>query len=336
MATVLVTGCAGFIGSHVCDLLLAEGDDVVGLDDLSGGFQSNVPRGVQFVKGRVQDPEIVAAIFSAYRPKYVIHAAAYAAEGLSHFIRRYNYENNLLGSMVLLNEAINRKIDCFIFLSSLAVYGRGPLPFVEWQDPEPIDPYGIAKYAVEMDLKAANEMFGLQYVIFRPHNVYGPRQNCGDPYRNVVGIFMRQCLHGKPMTIYGDGNQIRSFSFIEDIAGPIAAVVGRPRAWNTTYNIGGEEIITINELAERVAAAMGVPLNTVHLPGRNEARVTHCKHDKAREVFDDVMPTKPFHVGLPIMAKWVQERGVTMGERFKTIEVERMLPEFWTQLMATQ
>lgn len=233
----------------------------------------------------------------------------------------------------MLNEAINRKIDCFIFLSSLAVYGRGPLPFVEWQHLEPIDPYGVAKYAVEMDIAAAHEMFDLPYVIFRPHNVYGPRQNCGDPYRNVVGIFMRQCFEGNPMTIYGDGNQIRSFSDIADIAGPIAAAVSRPGAWNTTYNIGGLETCTINELSEMVAKAMGVEHRTVHLPERNEANATYCKHDKARSVFADVMPGIPMSVGLPVMAEWVRLVGVTRGERFKRIEVERMLPEFWSQLM---
>ena len=202
---VLVTGAAGFIGSHVVDECLALGMDVVATDDLSGGYRSNVSPKANFVQGDIKDPKFVASLWNSGGFNYVYHLAAYAAEGLSHFIRRYNYLTNVIGSINLINESVNRGIERFVFTSSIAVYGRNQLPMVESLTPAPEDPYGISKYAVELDLKAAHEMFGLDYVVFRPHNVYGERQNIADRYRNVIGIFMNQVLQGKPMTIFGDG-----------------------------------------------------------------------------------------------------------------------------------
>jgi len=174
MPVSLVTGGAGFMGSHVAEQLLMKGDKVVVLDDLSGGFVDNVPKGVTFVEGSILNHELVDRLFRGYEFEHVYHLAAYAAEGLSHFIRRFNYQNNLIGSVNLINESVRHKIKCFVFTSSIAVYGRGQLPMREDQIPLPEDPYGIAKLAVEQDLKCAHEMFGLNYVIFRPHNVYGP------------------------------------------------------------------------------------------------------------------------------------------------------------------
>src|SRR5437870_11883514 len=194
MAVSLVTGAAGFIGSHVVDHCLRLGHRVVALDDLSGGFADNVPRGATFVKGSILDHELINTLFAEHGFDYVYHLAAYAAEGLSHFIRRFNYNNNLIGSMNLINEAVRHEIDCFVFTSSIAVYGPITPPMRETDAPAPEDPYGIAKLSVELDLAAAHRMFGLRYVIFRPHNVYGEYQNLGDPYRNVLGIFMNQIM----------------------------------------------------------------------------------------------------------------------------------------------
>src|SRR5215212_5592988 len=171
--TVLVTGGAGFIGSHVVRHCMDMGHDVVVLDDLSGGFEDHIPEGATFVKGSVYDEVLVEELFTQYKFDYVYHLAAYAAEGLSHFIKRFNYNNNLIGSINLINEAIKHKVKCFVFTSSIAVYGVGKPPLREDMIPVPEDPYGIAKYAVEMELRVTHEMFGLNYVIFRPHNVYG-------------------------------------------------------------------------------------------------------------------------------------------------------------------
>ena len=188
----LVTGGAGFIGSHVVDELLKMEHRVVVLDDLSGGLQSNVPSEAEFVLGSITDEKLVNNLFEKFNVDYVYHLAAHAAEGLSHFIRRFNYQNNLIGSVNLINASVNYNVKCFVFTSSIAVYGDIEPPMNEASTPSPADPYGIAKYAVELDLKNAHSLFGLNSIVFRPHTVYGSRQNIGDKYRNVAGIFMNQ------------------------------------------------------------------------------------------------------------------------------------------------
>jgi UDP-glucose 4-epimerase len=218
----LVTGGAGFIGSHITNELLNIGKNVIVLDDLSGGFKNNVPLEVEFIEGTILDNNLLDKLFTNNKITHIYHLAAYAAEGLSHFIRNFNYNNNLIGSINLINKAIIHDIESFIFTSSIAVYGKNQLPYTESTIPHPEDPYGIAKYAVELDLINAKEMFGLNYIIFRPHNVYGEMQNIGDKYRNVVGIFMNNILQNKELPVYGDGNQSRAFTYISDVAKPIA------------------------------------------------------------------------------------------------------------------
>src|SRR6187549_1460611 len=249
---VLVTGGAGFIGSHVAEALLGRGHQVTVLDDLSGGFTDNVPSGAAFVRGSVTDAPLVDRLFDERRFDYVYHLAAYAAEGLSHFIKRFNYTNNLIGSVNLINESVKHDVKCFVFTSSIAVYGPGQVPMTEEMVPTPEDPYGVSKYAVELDLNAAHEMFGLNYVVFRPHNVYGENQNIGDKYRNVIGIFMNQIMQNLPMTIFGDGTQTRAFSYIDDVAIPIAKCVDVKESYNEVFNIGADKPYTINELVEVV------------------------------------------------------------------------------------
>ena len=183
------------MGAHVARALVSRGNvQVVVLDDLSGGFRENVPDGVAFVEGSVTDEKLLERLFTEHGFHVVYHLAAYAAEGLSHFIRRFNYVNNIVGSVNVINESVKHDVQCLVFTSSIAAYGDVETPMQEDQAPQPEDPYGIAKLAVELDLRAAHRMFGLPYVIFRPHNVYGELQNLGDPYRNVVGIFMNQIM----------------------------------------------------------------------------------------------------------------------------------------------
>ena len=231
----LVTGGAGFIGAHVTKHVLALGMDAVVLDDLSGGFEDNVDPRAVFVKGSVEDNVLIDRLFEEHKFDYVYHLAAYAAEGLSHFIRRFNYNNNLIGSINLINASVVHKVKCFVFTSSIAVYGEQDPPMREDMTPKPEDPYGVAKYAVEMDLKCAHEMFGLNSIVFRPHNVYGEYQNIGDRYRNVVGIFMNQLMQGKDLTVFGDGEQTRAFSYIDDVAPIIARSVHVEGAYNEVF-----------------------------------------------------------------------------------------------------
>jgi UDP-glucose 4-epimerase len=329
MSRVLVTGGAGFIGSHVAEALLARGHEVTVLDDLSGGFDDNVPAGATFVRGSVTDTAFVDATFAAGRFDYVYHLAAYAAEGLSHFIKRFNYTNNVLGSVTLLNAAINAGVRGFVFTSSIAVYGASPeLPMTEETRPEPEDSYGIAKYAVERELVTCRSIFGLDYMIFRPHNVYGPRQNIGDRYRNVVGIFMNQILQGRPMTIFGDGTQTRAFSSIEDVAPVMAEAMECEAAWNQVFNIGADQPCTLNDLARAVSRVMGADTGIVHLPARREVLHAHSTHDKLRRILGTRSGT-PLEEGLERMAAWVKAHGARTSRPFEGIEVTRNLPAAW-------
>jgi UDP-glucose 4-epimerase len=330
---VLVTGAAGFIGSHVCRHLLQQGHQVVGLDDLSGGFRDYVPPGVKFVEGSVADVTLVKQLFAGNKFDHVFHLAAYAAEGLSHFIKHFNYTNNLLGSVNLINASVNHGVKCFVFTSSIAVYGRNQLPMTEEAVPQPEDPYGIAKYAVELDLKEAHEMFGLDYVIFRPHNVYGEFQNIGDRYRNVIGIFMNQIMQGQPMTIFGDGTQTRAFSYIDDVAPVIAASVARPASYNQVFNVGADKPYSVNELATVVAKAMGAKSQIKHLVARNEVVHAYSAHMKVQKYFGDLIKNVPLEEGVARMAAWAKKAGARQGKPFEGIEVRKNLPPSWAALV---
>jgi UDP-glucose 4-epimerase len=324
----LVTGGAGFIGSHVAEELVAKGHEVIVLDDLSGGFRENVPGGAVLVKGSVVDSGLVDQLFKEQRFDYVFHLAAYAAEGLSFFIKRFNYENNLIGSVNLINASVNHGVKCFVFASSIAVYGAIRPPFDEDMVPQPEDPYGISKYSVEMDLRISHEMWGLDYIIFRPHNVYGERQNIGDRYRNVIGIFMNQIMQGKNLTIFGDGEQTRAFSYIKDVAPIIAGSVSIPEAFNQIFNIGADKEYSVNALAETVKAAMASDAGIDHLPPRLEVMNAFSSHEKVKRVFGDE-PKVDLAEGINRMAKWAKEVGSKKSKEFGEIEVERKLPTSW-------
>ena len=330
MPTALVTGGAGFMGSHVADELLGMGYRVVVLDDLSGGSRDKVPAGAEFVHGSIVDHDGVDRLFARHRFDYVFHLAAYAAEGLSHFIKRFTYTNNLLGSVNVINAAVNAgTVRCFVFTSSIAVYGPGQVPMGEHLVPQPVDPYGIAKYAVELDLQEARAMFGLDCVVFRPHNVYGERQNIGDRYRNVIGIFMNQILKDEPMTVFGDGEQTRAFTHIADVAPMIARSVERPTVWNHVFNVGADAPCTVNRLAAAVARAMGVASRVVHLDPRNEVAHAFPDHGKARAAFGDLITGIPLDEGLARMAAWVRTAGARDTKAFGGLEVTKGLPPSW-------
>lgn len=330
MPTTLVTGAAGFIGSHLVRGLLQAGHVVVAIDDLSGGFTDNLPDGVDFIRGSVNDARLVNDVFRQYKINYVYHLAAYAAEGLSHFIKHFNYSNNLLGSVNLINAAVNHDVRCFVFTSSIAVYGSNQVPMREDMVPVPEDSYGIAKLAVEQELRITHEMFGLDYVIFRPHNVYGEYQNIGDRYRNVIGIFMNQILQGQPMTVFGDGTQTRAFTYVGDIVPPMVNAIREPAAYNQIFNIGADTPYSVGELAESVASAMGVAPCIVHLPRRNEVAHAYADHSRAAQVLRHRAET-PLEEGLARMARWARTVGARKSSPFENIEIRRNMPPSWTE-----
>jgi len=328
--TSLVTGGAGFIGSHVAEYLLRMGHEVVVLDDLSGGYRENVSSGATFVAGSILDHALIQGLFEKYNFDYVYHFAAYAAEGLSHFIKRFNYNNNVIGSVNLINAAVNHQVKAFVFTSSIAVYGAGQTPMTEEMIPVPEDSYGIAKLCIEQELRVSHEMFGLDYVIFRPHNVYGERQNIGDRYRNVVGIFMNQILNRQPMTIFGDGEQERAFTHIDDVAPIIAESINFPGARNQIFNVGADVPVSVNYLANVVAAAMGADCKVIHLEPRNEVKLAFSDHSKAELVFGKREKTS-LEEGIRKMIVWVRAHGARISCVFKDIEILKNLPPSWAR-----
>lgn len=285
----IVTGVAGFIGSHVAEQLVASGHEVLGIDDLSGGPASNVPAGVEFAErdcgGTLED------LFDSLRPQVVYHLAAYAAEGLSHHIPVFNYQNNIVATANVISAALRFGVEHVVFTSSIAAYGHPPGDRVMREsDPcMPCDPYGIAKLGCEHHLRSCHDYFGAPaYTIFRPHNVFGPRQNVSDPYRNVVGIFLRCALTGVPLPVFGDGSQTRSFSFITPVARCIAQAPTVNGARNEIFNVGGDQSLSVLELAHHICDLVGVDRQIEHLPPRSEVIHAHASHEKARGVFSEV------------------------------------------------
>jgi UDP-glucose 4-epimerase len=330
-ARVLVTGAAGFIGSHVADACLELGMEVVATDDLSGGRIENVPAGASWVEGDLRERDFVRALWEEGSFDFVYHLGAYAAEGLSHFIRAFNYRTNVEASMNLVNQAVQGGVRRFVFTSSIAVYGAAQTPMREDMTPVPEDPYGISKYAVELDLVAASAMFDLSHTVFRPHNVYGERQNIADRYRNVIGIFMNSVMHGAEMPIFGDGRQTRAFSHIADIAPLIARSPLVPASANEVFNIGADHPTTILEVADLVAEAFGVEVRVEHLPARREVVHAFSDHSKLRRVFGEGDP-----IGLPEgirrMASWAREQGPQQPTAPPAeVEVALNLPPSWAK-----
>ena len=244
---VLITGVAGLLGSRLADWIIENTDDtVIGIDDMSGGYEENVHKDVNLYKVDLSTDDI-SGIFEDNKPDIVYHMAAYAAEGLSPFIRKFNYRNNLVSTANIINECIRHDVRRLIFTSTMAVYGHGNPPFHEDDLPCPIDPYGIAKYGAEMDIKIAGEQHGLDWCIIRPHNVYGVKQNVWDRYRNVLGIWMYQYMNDEDMTIFGDGEQTRAFSFIDDTLEPMYKAGIQDNCSKEIINLGGTKFYSIKE-----------------------------------------------------------------------------------------
>jgi UDP-glucose 4-epimerase len=335
----IVTGAAGFIGSHVADMLANEGHEVLAIDDLSGGFRENVPSGVAFEKLSVTDN--VDPLFDRFRPELVFHLAAYAAEGLSHHIPRFNYINNIVGTANVLSAAYRVRAKHFVFTSSIAAYGHPATdqPFDERTPCNPCDPYGAAKLACEHHVRSVFEYFGAPaYTIFRPHNVFGIRQNISDPYRNVVGIFMARAMQSQSMPIFGDGLQTRSFSHIGSVARAIASAPFIAAARNETFNIGGDEPMSVRNLAENIAKALGVTPKLEFLPPRKEVKHAHCTHDLARRVFPEAYSQAlDIWKGLQEMANYVKNQRIPPPTECPArIEIADQLPPSWAQRLETR
>lgn len=326
--TVLVTGMAGFIGSHVAERL-QDKYRVVGIDDLSGGRLENLPFHSRFIEISCLDTDRIERLFTAYKPQFVIHCAAMAAENLSHNCRIHTYRNNLVGEAVIRNAAIKHDVQCMVSLSSIAVMGHQNPPFSENDVPTPEDPYGIAKWAGEMDAQAAKDFFDLNYVIFRPHNVVGTRQSLADRYRNVASIFIRAIIEGRPLPIFGDGKQTRAFSPVSYVADIIAASIERPGTWNQIYNVGSDEPRSILSLKFLLEDIVERTLDAEYHEHRKEAVHAHMTHDKVRAAFPDIQPTETLEDTLRSMLQEARKQPLPAMQKGPAIEVEKNLPPAW-------
>jgi UDP-glucose 4-epimerase len=317
----LVTGGAGFLGSHIAAHLVASGSEVIALDDLSAGYRENVPPGARLVVGSILDRDLLRRLFRESHFTYVYHFAAYAAECLSHHVRTFNYENNVIGTSNLITESIRAAIKVFVFASTAGVYGSNNELLHEEATPRPEDPYGIAKYAMELDLQAAQRIFGLSHVTFRLH------QDLADRYRNVVGIYMRQALQQQPMVIFGDGLQTRPFSYVGDVVPNIVECVHIASAVGQVINLGGTEAHSVLELSRLVASAVGVEWRVQHEPSRTEPRQLQLDHTRARRIFGCAPPT-PLHLGLEKTALWAKNHVREPRPPF-AIDLDSQLPPSW-------
>jgi len=326
---VLITGVAGLLGSRLADWIIEHQPDyhVVGIDNLSGGFKENINPKVDFWEmDLVTQP--LENCFEKNKFDYVFHFAAYAAEGLSPFIRTFNYDNNLKVTASIVNECIKNDVKRLVFTSTLAVYGHGDKGiFNENQQQAPIDPYGVAKYACEMDIQIAAEQHGLDYCIIRPHNVYGIKQNIWDKYRNVLGIWMFQHLNGMPMTIFGDGEQSRAFSYIDDILQPLWNAAILPQASKQIINLGGVEEHTINEVNSILLRVIKEG-KVEYLEGRHEVKHSIPTFQKSIDILG-FKHTTSLYEGLQEMWGWAKVQ--PMRERFvwEKYELEKGIYSFW-------
>lgn len=325
---VLITGVAGLIGSRLGTWILDNIKDVevIGVDDLSGGYVENVDPRVDFHPISCGgDP--FSILMERTRPNYVYHLAAYAAEGLSPFIRKYNYENNLLSTANVVNACINTNVSRLVFTSSMAVYGKSTPPFDEFLPRSPIDPYGVAKASCEADIEIAGEQHGLDWCIIRPHNVYGRNQNIWDKYRNVLGIWMYKHLNGNPLTIYGTGEQVRAFSYIDDCLEPLWKAATLPEASHQIINLGGTKEYSINEAAETLIRVMGGG-SVQYLEERHEVKYAWSTWQKSVDILG-YKDTTTLEQGLALMWEWAKTQPNREQKRWKDYEVSKGIYSYW-------
>ena len=327
---VFITGVAGFLGSHLADRLLAQGHEVVGVDSLIGGYRDNVPVGVEFHAVDCADYEKMVQLTKGIDVVY--HCACTAYEGLSVFSPHLITQNTFGITMSVLSASIANHVKRFIYCSSMARYGtQERVPFTEDMQPRPQDPYGIAKYAAELAIRELCETHGMEYAIAIPHNIIGPRQKYDDPYRNVASIMINLMLQNRQPVIYGDGNQVRCFSFVQDVINPLEVLMHSDLVVGHAINIGpDEQSITINELAKTIARLLNFTLEPMYMPDRpREVRHATCSADKARQMLG-YKTTCTLEQGLQEMIDAIKQRGTKPFSYHLPLEIiTENIPRTW-------
>lgn len=330
MKKILITGVAGLLGSRLADWILTNIPDVevIGVDDLSGGYMENIPSQVIFYNVDL-GKNSAEHIFDTHKPDIVYHFAAYAAEALSPFIRQYNYTNNLVATAGIINHCIKYGVKRLVFTSSMGVYGFGnnPPPFHEDMPRLPIDSYGIAKAACEQDIEVAGVQHGLDWCIIRPHNVYGANQNIWDSYRNVLGIWMYKHINGQPLTIFGDGLQTRAFSYIDDSLPCLWRAGVDEKASKQIINLGGIHEVSVKKAAETLLEVMGGG-EVKFLPPRHEVKYAYPTWQKSVDLLGFEHKTNLFD-GLTKMWEWVKLQPNRPRQVWNNYELENGIYSYW-------
>lgn len=327
---ILITGVAGFVGSNLAEYINAQTADhkIIGVDNFVTGFTENVPKFVNFYELDLLDHDSLEKVFEENKIDIIVHLAAFAAEALSPYCRRYTYLNNVVASTNLINAAINHDVKKFVFFSSIASYGDLTPPFKEGMISKHKDIYGLSKYTTTEDLKIAQEQHGLDYVVFQPYNIYGEKQSLNSRYRNVIGIWFQSLLHGDAkLNIYGDGEQTRSFTYIGDILPAVYKSVTDESIRNEKFNLGAEKFYSVNELADTIIKVVGTGTK-IHHEGRHEVKNAWCDVTKAKERlgFEDKTDLED---GIRKMYAWAKTSPERPVERFEGIEIKKGLYSFW-------
>ena len=331
MKKILVTGAAGFLGAHLCERLQNLGYKVLGVDNMIGGDIENLPKGVEFHKMDCCDFDSLNKIMNGV--DIVYHCAATAHEGLSVFSPVEITKNNYLATVSVVTSAINNKVKRIIYCSSMARYGNQTTPFTEDMVPKPVDPYGISKVAGEQVLKCLCELNKVEWAIVIPHNIIGPKQKYDDPFRNVVSIMINRLLQNKKPIIYGDGEQKRCFSYIDDCIECMLTLIDNKSLNNDIINIGpDEEFVTINKIAEICSNVTGSNLKPEYYPDRpKEVKHATCSADKARKLLS-YKTTVDLVNGIKKTHEYIKKRGVKPFDYNLEIEINNELtPKTWTQ-----
>ncbi len=325
-----ITGVAGFIGSHLADAFVADGHNVSGCDNLVGGYLDNVSSEVDFYEIDCIRLDVMNKLLK--NVDIVYHTACTAYEGLSSFAPNFISLNTLANSVSVITAAINNRVRRFVYMSSMARYGtQDEVPFREDMIPKPQDVYGVSKLASEQILNVLSDLHEMESVIAVPHNVIGPRQKYDDPYRNVASIMINRMLQGNQPVIYGDGSQMRCFSFINDALDPLVKMGFEDNVVGEVINIGpDEEFVTINDLARKLADLLNFDLNPIYVPGRPlEVKFATCSADKARKLLG-FETSYSLRQGLQEMIYYVRHRGTKPFDYSKIpIEIRSKLPVTW-------
>jgi UDP-glucose 4-epimerase len=329
---ILITGASGFMGSHLVDYLVNKGYNVLGVDDMSGGYWRNIHPQSTFIELDLRDATKTEKVIADLAPEYIYHLAADATVGRSQFLPRECTERNYLAFMNLIVPAIKHGLKKIVVTSSMDVYGDQEPPFHEDLPTKPVDIYGISKAAMEQATEVLSQVYGFDYTIVRPHNVYGPRQNIADPYRNVVGIFMNRIMRKEPLYVYGDGEQKRAFTYIDDSIPYFAETMFNFKTNGEILNLGpiGEE--TINTLASLIQKEFSTQSEVIYLPERPlEVKYAYCTYDKAVKLLG-YMTSTSLEEGVHKMAQWAKTLGAQPWKYRDTLELDHpSIPRTWRE-----